>query len=292
MPAHINVSNERTQHHVTRRQLFIDLENLLKRPVISFFTSFHYPVMLTDDDAEALEAIIQKTDLGRGLALIISSPGGDGLAAERIINICRCHSGTGEYWTIVPGKAKSAATLVCFGASKIIMGSSSELGPVDPQWIVSDNGSRRQFSLHNVVKSYEDLFEKAAKHEGNLEPYLQQLANYDSREIEEFRRLIELADDISIRTLKSGMMRRHSEPAIRKKIEGFLTPAKAKSHGRPIFRDEAATCGLKVKNEDKGGRVWGLVYELYVRSNQYVSRQACKCVESKDFAFYVPGDGE
>ncbi|GAH14065.1 unnamed protein product, partial [marine sediment metagenome] len=43
-------------------------------------------------------------DLSKGLALIINSPGGSGLAAERIINVCRSYSGTEEFWAIVPNK--------------------------------------------------------------------------------------------------------------------------------------------------------------------------------------------
>lgn len=64
--------------------------------------------MIDDADADMLEGILQKLDLTNGLALLISSPGGSGLAAERIINICRNYSVTGEYSAIVPGKAKSA----------------------------------------------------------------------------------------------------------------------------------------------------------------------------------------
>lgn len=81
-------------------------------------------------------------DLSKGLIIMINSPGGDGLAAERIINVCRSYSGTGEYQVIVPGKAKSAATMVCFGASAIYMSPTSELGPVDPQIVIVDNEIR------------------------------------------------------------------------------------------------------------------------------------------------------
>ena len=101
----------------------------------------------------------------------------DGLAAERIINICRGYSGTGEYQAIVPNKAKSAATMVCLGASEILMGPSSELGPVDLQ--ASDPQSGQWFSAYNIVQRYEDLFARAVQETGNLEPYVMQLGRYD-----------------------------------------------------------------------------------------------------------------
>ncbi|MBW8003881.1 MAG: hypothetical protein FVQ80_18110 [Planctomycetes bacterium] len=110
---------EKGQQHETRKNLFEEIEKELKRPVVSFFTSFSAPVGIEDSDAQMLEGILQKMDLTAGLALFIDSPGGNALAAERIINICRSYSEIREYWAIVPGKAKSAATLICFGASKI-----------------------------------------------------------------------------------------------------------------------------------------------------------------------------
>jgi ClpP class serine protease len=149
-----------------------------------------------------LEGVLQSLDLASGLVLCINSPGGDGLAAERIVNMCRAYSGTNDYWALVPGKAKSAGTLVCFGASKIIMGPTSELGPVDPQY----RDGRNVFSAYNVIRSYESLFRRAVKASGNLQPYLQQLQNYDEREIEELRSAMALSQDISERVLGSGML--------------------------------------------------------------------------------------
>ena len=79
-----------------------------------------------------------------------------------------------EFWAIVPGKAKSAATMICFGASKILMGVSSELGPIDPQLTITDeSGQEKRYSLFSIVKSYQSLFANALKAKGNLQPYLQ-----------------------------------------------------------------------------------------------------------------------
>ncbi|MBO1224139.1 MAG: hypothetical protein JYX80_06900 [Candidatus Scalindua sediminis] len=120
-PVISKVLDEQRQGHETRRKIFVELEKKLQKPVISFFTSFVYPVMIEDQDVDMLEGLLQKMDLSNGLAVVISSPGGSGLAAERIINICRSYSETNEFTVIVPNKAKSAATMVCFGAKEIIM---------------------------------------------------------------------------------------------------------------------------------------------------------------------------
>ncbi len=281
------VMAEENQSHETRRSIYAQLESELKRPVVSLFTSFRFPVMLEDTDANMLEGILQKMDLSKGLALVISSPGGSGLAAERIINVCRTYSGTGEYWAIVPGKAKSAATIVCFGASKIIMAGTSELGTIDPQVTYVTGDTVQRFSVYNIVKSYEDLFSRAVSEKGNLQPYLQQLQNYDEREIKEFRSALSLSGDMAVKALKSGMMSDKSEKKIKEKMIGFLTPKKVKVHGRPIYAEESSNCGLNIELRDVKEMFWQILYELYIRLDNFVSTKVAKCIESEKHSFFA-----
>jgi hypothetical protein len=275
------ILEEENQGHSTRRPLFRDLGEQFGRPVVSFFTSFRFPVMIQDDDADMLEGVLRSLDLSEGLILCISSPGGDGLAAERIVNMCREYSGTGEYWVIVPGKAKSAGTMICFGASKIFMGPTSELGPIDPQL----QEGTQVFSAFNIVASYRELFEKAVKEEGNLEPYLQQLQHYDEREIAELQSQLELSEDIAARVLASGMMKGTAKKTILKNIKMFLTPEQTKTHGRPIYRDEAKNCGLNIDAAEADSDSWSNVYDLYIRTNNLVQTNASKCIESATHSY-------
>ncbi|MEW6658652.1 MAG: hypothetical protein AB1424_08315 [Thermodesulfobacteriota bacterium] len=279
------IGAEERQGPETRQVYYNELEKELGAPVISMFTSFVYRVIIDDSDADMLEGVLQKTDLSKGFYLLLSSPGGDALAAERIINICRAYSGTGKYSVIVPSKAKSAATMICLGSSEILMGETSELGAVDPQFYIGN----RLFSVYNIIKSYEDLFNAAIKEDGNMEPYLQQLANYDAREIEELRSALELSKDISKKVLGSGMFAGKTERTIESKIKLFLTPKDVKVHARPIYSSDAKSCGLNINIQDIKSYLWNNVYELYVRLNHYVStRSRGKCVESKDYSFYAP----
>jgi len=289
IPIYSQVLNEQNQGHDTRRKLFIDLESELGGvPVVSFATSFRFNVMIEDTDVEMIEGLLQKIELKKGLALLINSPGGLGLAAERIINICRSYSGTREFIAIVPGKAKSAATMICMGASKIYMSNTSELGPIDPQIPIKEGTVT--VALWNVVQSYKDLFKRAVLEKGNLQPYLQQLENYDEREIKQFEAGLELAEDVAIRALKSGMMKAQSKGDIKKKIKVFLTPEKTKSHGRSIFFEEAKKCGLNIELMDLKSKIWQLAYELCVRTHNFTVTRASKCVENKDFSFSASGE--
>ncbi|MGB9804393.1 hypothetical protein, partial [Desulfofundulus sp.] len=161
-------------------------------------------------------------------------------------------------------------------------------GPVDPQVILSTSAGQQVFSAHNIVNSYEDLFHRAVNEkDGNLEPYLLQLKNYDEREIRELRSIIELSEDISVRTLSTGMMGGFSPEEIKERIKIFLTPEFTKIHGRPIYREDAVQCGLVVEELNPNTRLWKLLYELYARTDNYVSRFVAKCIESKDYALSV-----
>lgn len=271
-PTFQKVKEEQKQHHSTRKTLYKQIERLIGLPVVSFCTSFVYPVMIEDGDAEMLEALLRACDLSKGLALIINSHGGSGLAAERMIRVCKSYSGTGDYIAIVPGKAKSAATMICLGASKIIMGKTSELGPVDPQVTITEDKKTSLFSVYNIVKSYENLFDRAVNAEGKIEPYLQQLSNYDEREIAEYKTALDLSDDIAIRALKGCMLKNMPEDDIKKKIGIFLIPEKrTKVHGRPIYADDASNCGLSIDLRPVNDQLWGLLYELYIRLDNFVS---------------------
>lgn len=286
IPFFQKVMTEVNQGHETRKKLFAEIESELTLPVISYFTSFNYPVMIEDSDADILEGLLQKMDLTNGLALLINSPGGIGIAAERIINICRHYSGTKEFVALVPGKAKSAATMVCFGASKIYMGGTSELGPIDPQMTLQKDNKVMRFALCNIVDSYKDLFKRATEEKGNLQPYLQQLANYDSREIKEFEAAIELAKDVAVRALENGMMKKIGDKnAIEHKIKVFLTPEHTKTHSRAIYHTEAISCGLNIELIDPKSTFWKNLYELYIRTDHYVSTRASKCFETRSSSF-------
>lgn len=286
---HRQIQSEMGQSPELRRSLYRRVEKLLgNRALVAFFTSFNYPVDIMDDDCDMLQSVMQSLDCENGLILMISSPGGDGLAAERIVNACRACSGTDDFWALVPGKAKSAATIITMGASKILMGPASELGPVDPQILKEEDGIRKAFSAHSLVSGYERLFREVAETNGPIEPYLQQLSRYDDREITNFRELMKLSEDIAIKLLKRGMMAGVDESEIRERIQIFLNPdAGTLSHARPIYSDEAQACGLVVDKIDIHSDQWRSIYELYARVESFVSVQACKAIESAGESFFV-----
>ena len=57
-----HIQDEINQGHGTRRQLYLDLERTLgrKHHVIAFFTSFSWPVTISDPDTDMIEEALQR----------------------------------------------------------------------------------------------------------------------------------------------------------------------------------------------------------------------------------------
>jgi len=284
------VSDEITQSHSLRKELIDKIEKQLDAKIILFFTSFtNENAMITDNDAEMIENILSaEHKFGNKIALVLNSAGGLGLAAERIVNVCRSYSGN-QFETIVPHMAKSAATLICFGASSIRMSPTSELGPVDPQVpYIDDNGKEKWISAEEYVSSYDNLIKKAISGKTErIEALLQQLARYDSRYIEQLRTAQALSENISIKLLKSGMMSKTEEKMIKRKIKNFLVHKQTSAHSRMITMEEAKNCGLNIEKLELCSELWNLIWELYIRANWVVSSRAKKLIETQEASVNV-----
>ena len=98
------VLQETNQAFELRQPLYRRLAELREgRVIIAFFAKFMDPnVHLQQQDADMVEEVLANSDCTKGISLILNAPGGDGLAAERMIRVCRSYSG-GDFETIVPG---------------------------------------------------------------------------------------------------------------------------------------------------------------------------------------------
>lgn len=240
------INAERGQVHELRAPLLQKISEYFQCTVMTFYTTHdHWQGSIEDSDAAMIHDVISSVGKNTKLLLIISSPGGDPHAAERIIKICREWSDA-SFETLVPDKAKSAATMICLGSDKIYMTQTSELGPIDVQvpW------GNRLLPAHVVIKSYEELMNRCMEVplEKRVEPFLHQLQAYNAAEIEGLRLTRDLSKEIAEKVLKSGMMKHSSAREIKSLMRQFLDPEELKSHGRPIFYTD-------IRKIDKNGKL-------------------------------------
>jgi hypothetical protein len=291
----MKVQKEANQHPELRRHLIQKIEELSGAKIVTFFTAFRRrDAMITDDDAEMLESMLAAEHNGGRLLMILNSPGGIAMAAERIVNVCRSYS-EDQFEVLVPHMAKSAATMICFGSSLIHMSPTAELGPVDPQVPFWTDGSDPDadepmwISAEEYVRSYDNLVDRASNGKAKrLEPFIQQLSRYDARYIERLRSIQKLSEDISIRLLGSQMMKGKSARTIRKSIEVFLSQTRTSSHGRMINYKEAMQCGLKIRRLDLQSELWHAAWELFISSDWAVEHAGrSKLLETSNSALHA-----
>ena len=84
-----------------------------------------------------LEQELKGKDLSE-LDVLLHTTGGRIEPAFNIVKLLRKHSKKVEI--LIPSHAKSAGTLICFGADKLLMNTIAELGPLDVQIRESDEG--------------------------------------------------------------------------------------------------------------------------------------------------------
>jgi ClpP class serine protease len=83
------------------------------------------------DDAESVLRAIRDTPRGRGIEIILHTPGGMVLAAQQIASALAHHDG--KVTAVVPHYAMSGGTLIAMAADEIVIDPHAALGPVDPQ---------------------------------------------------------------------------------------------------------------------------------------------------------------
>ena len=105
--------------------------------------------------------------------------------------------------------------------------------------------------------------------------------------LREYQSFIDLSEDVVLKALSTGMLEGNRPQEIRKAIEIFLTPRRTKAHGRPLYISDAEQCGLNMDLIDVNSREWELIYELHLRTSEYVSTQVGKCIENGKESFVV-----
>jgi Serine dehydrogenase proteinase len=267
--------------------LLRQLGSSLGRTVIAYFTSQIHPVAIDQTDADVLEDLLRQTHFQNGLCLLLDTPGGDAIAAERIVRICKVYSNN-NFEVFVARRAKSAGTIIALGSKKILMGETSALGRIDPQILIKEkNGVQTLFPAHIIITSFEELLHKAENSQYK-EVYLQQLNSYDFNQIEAVRRQFKMAEDIAVKCLKQGMLETLTEEEIKEKISPFVTPVITKAHSRDIFFDEARKVGLNIELVLHDDPIWKIVSDYYALAWDFVSSDHSKLMDSVEKDFSLP----
>jgi len=177
---------------------------------------------------------------------LLHTGGGDIDAAEKIVNLLRTAVGTGRLRVIVPDFAKSAGTLIALAADKIVMSDSSELGPIDPQFLKKDgDGNARWLSVLSYLKAYENPCERLRTAPDDV-PARIMISKLDPTTVVQFEAISKRARTLAEEHLSRWMFQQ--KKANYTKIAGDLMNTNLwPAHGQMISWEDAKQMELEVQ---------------------------------------------
>lgn len=216
------------------RQLLIkDIKETTGRDLLVYFTDCdRSPAQIDQTDDIYLAELLSARDSDK-VDLLLETNGGMTDATEKICSILR--NANLDLRVIIPRRAKSNGTVIAFCGHTIIMGSDSELGPIDP----FVGGIPADFIL------------KASANLAQRDPVLIQAA------IAVVKQTTELATNL----LLNGMLQGKTETEVRALVQQLATREQYHSHGAVIDVKEAKDLGLNVDDES-GSKLWHQIWLL------------------------------
>lgn len=218
------------------------------------------------------------------LDLIVVGPGGDGTAAETVLDLCRRYC-TRRLRVVIPLHAKSAATLMALGGDEIVMGESSELGPIDAQVYIIQDNHEQQVSADHFLRAEKDATKELAASEPQRQHAARiKLAQLSPAFLAHCRDLMNFSKEFAGSQLKHHMFKaemrksRHLwDSRIARIVDKLTSSSKHLVHGRMItahaIRDDPDLKHLKIRVLDPGDEYWLSLQELLVRTEIIVQRK-------------------
>ena len=200
-------------------------------------------------------------DREKNLHLLLASLGGDGETAVRLVRAAQAHCR--ELTVVVPDQAKSAATLIALGAHHIVMGTTSDLGPIDPQFILREDGlpvAGKDIiaAVDRAVKGVEEAPETYPIHATLLGGVTAIMA-------ERARAELDRTDDLLLAALRSVPGREEQEVRrLADRLRGPLIEG-TQSHGALFGLREAVDADLPVIESEAIPEQWDRLWRLWMR---------------------------
>lgn len=213
------------------------------------------------DNLTYLEELLFDLDSGKPLHLLLASPGGDGETAIRMVRTLQ--SRCSELTVLVPDMAKSAATLLCLGAHKIVMGPAGDLGPVDPQLQIP--GGRSLASAKEIVAAIDEAEDRIRNNPDSFPLFASLLSDLNMLMVEQARSSLGRTEALVREALEACPGRTEGE------VNNLAAALKApliddpQSHSAVISCDAAQRFGLPAERADFSSAEWTLVWQLWTR---------------------------
>lgn len=273
-----------------RRERLAALAHYTGRPAVIYAVDFLHQSQKTRavgrelqinwSDKEGFVEVLQDLDPGP-LDLIIDSPGGDPLAAESIVKLIR--NKFTHVRVVIPNVAKSAATMLALSADCILMDERGELGPIDPQMIITTDQQTTISPAQAILDQFARASEEIKRDQSKLPVWLPLLRLYGPSLLVECQNAIELSKRLVHGWLVDYMFKGDADAETRAgEITAFFGEHNNfKAHGRMIGIGDlpSAVSVLDLRTDQK---LRDLVWALYVAIGQTFDHSgAYKLIENQ-----------
>jgi len=207
------------------------------------------------------EELIYDAEPEQDLHLMLATPGGDGETAVRLARSAqaRCK----ELTVIVPDQAKSAGTILALGAHRVLMGPTSDLGPIDPQLQVGPAAGLVSAKDIIAAVEYAEVAIQANPETYTLHSAL--LSDVTALMVQQARSALARSDDVMREALKSNPDREAEEvEALCRALHDPLIE-NPKSHGAILGEIDAEALGLPITMADPRSDLWQLIWRLWIK---------------------------
>lgn len=218
---------------------------------------------ITREDTIGMVEMLHNVPRGSNIDFLLHTGGGDIDAAEKIASMLRAALGeVGRLRVIVPDFAKSAGTLIALAADSIVMSDSSELGPIDPQFVKRDgDGNLRWYSVLNYLEAYETICNQLRSNPSDL-PTKVMLSKLDPTTVVQLQATKARTRKLAEKHLQRWMF--HEKKATYTKIAGELMDlTRWQTHGQMIGWDDAKEMGLEIEYLVPDSKEWRAYWGLF-----------------------------
>ena len=220
------------------------------------------------DDVLSFADLLHNIGPNEPIDLMLHTSGGQVDACEKLIRLLQANLGEARLRVIVPDMAKSAGTILALAANEILMSSSSELGMIDPQYIMRD--SQGNEFAHSVVVYLRAFDRYTSLLSGNVRDAVAErmLIDFDAKIVAKFKGI-----EQRIRTLAEGLLKRKENQQYTSIVNELMNSEKWRTHGQPIGSDDVKDIGLPVTVLPMHDPKWQRYWALYCLQRQEIGNR-------------------
>lgn len=230
---------------------------------------------ITPDSPLYVEEILRHRERNAGLHLLLRTDGGNGEVAVRLAR--QIQSACRALTILVPDEAKSAGTLLALGAHRILMGPTSDLGPIDPQMWLANYG---YVPAKSIAAAFREAERAAQSADSVAWFHAQALANRSAIEAQLAREAVEHTSVQLRQALQSKPNRaRQQVEQLESRLRSLLI-TEPQSHAATISAQELRDAGLPVTELNSSDQHWLRIWELWTHYFEMPESQVYESVDA------------